>query len=88
MGSSMRSSTRLERDAVKDRSFDLLSFVFGLLFVGAAAAHFLDDRFAFSLDTRWIWPVLLIVAGVAVLAGAIRATSDRSGRDGDPTSGS
>ena len=86
MGSSMRSSTRLERDAVKDRSFDLLSFVFGLLFVGAAAAHFLDDRFAFSLDTRWIWPVLLIVAGVAVLAGAIRATSDRSGRDGDPTS--
>ena len=73
---------------MKDRSFDLLSFVFGLLFVGAAAAHFLDDRFAFSLDTRWIWPVLLIVAGVAVLAGAIRATSDRSGRDGDPTSGS
>lgn len=86
MGSSMRSPTRLERDAVKDRSFDLLSFVFGLLFVGAAAAHFLDDRLAFSLDTRWIWPVLLIVAGVAVLAGAIRATSDRSGRDGDPTS--
>ncbi len=86
MGSSMRSSTRLERDAVKDRSFDLLSFVFGLLFVGAAAAHFLDDRLAFSLDTRWIWPVLLIVAGVAVLTGAIRATSDRSGRDGDPTS--
>ncbi len=86
MGSSMRSSTRLEHDTVKDRSFDLLSFVFGLLFVGAAAAHFLDDRLAFSLDTRWIWPVLLIVAGVAVLAGAIRATSDRSGRDGDPTS--
>lgn len=83
MGSSMRSSTRLERDAVKDRSFDLLSFVFGLLFVGAAAAHFLDDRLAFSLDTRWIWPVLLIVAGVAVLAGAIRATSDRGG---DPSS--
>jgi hypothetical protein len=68
---------------VKDRSFDLLSFVFGLLFVGAAAAHFLDDRLAFSLDTRWIWPVLLIVAGVAVLAGAIRATSDRNGRDRD-----
>ncbi len=68
---------------MKERSFDLLSLVFGLLFVGAAAAHFLDDRLAFSLDTRWIWPVLLIVAGVAVLTGAIRATSDRSSRDRD-----
>ncbi len=68
---------------MKDRSFDLLSFVFGLLFVGAAVAHFLDDRLAFSLDTRWIWPVLLIVAGVAVLAGAIQATSDRNSRDRD-----
>ncbi len=71
---------------MKDRSFYHLSFVFGLLFVGAAAAHFLDDRLAFSLDTRWIWPVLLIVAGVAVLAGAIRATSDRSSRDRDTPS--
>ncbi len=69
---------------MKDRSFDLLSFVFGLLFVGAAVAHFLDDRLAFSLDTRWIWPVLLIVAGVAVLAGAIRATSDRNSRHREP----
>ena len=73
---------------MKDRSFDILSFVFGLLFVGAATAHFLDDRLAFSLDTRWIWPVLLIVAGVAVLAGAIRATSDRTGRDRDTPSAS
>ncbi len=73
---------------MKDRSFDLLSFVVGLLFVGAAAAHFLDDRLAFSLDTRWIWPVLLIVAGVAVLAGAIRATSDRNGPDRDTPSAS
>ncbi|GMQ85230.1 MAG: hypothetical protein BMS9Abin07_0796 [Acidimicrobiia bacterium] len=64
---------------MKKRSFDILSVVFGLLFVGATAAHFLDDRLAFSTDSRWVWPVFLLVAGVAVLAGAIRAgTSDRS----------
>lgn len=64
------------------RSPDIPSLVFGVLFLGAALVHFADDRIGVSLDTRWTWPVLLIVAGIAVLAGALRAAGDRNGDDG------
>ncbi len=57
--------------------FDLLSFIAGIVFVIVGAAHLTG----FDVTSAWValvraWPVLLLVAGVAVLAGAVRTTDD------------
>jgi hypothetical protein len=47
--------------------FDPVSFVFGLIFVGfAATAAFADEDIEF-LEARWIWPAVLIVAGLFIV---------------------
>ena len=52
-------------------SFDVVSFLFGMLFVGAAAfALAIGDELP-DLDYRWIWPVVIIIAGLGVLGSAI-----------------
>lgn len=62
---------------MEQHRFNLVSFIFGLLFVGAAAAHFGSELWPNSLDTRWIWPALLVIAGIAVLGGAVNAIPAR-----------
>lgn len=62
---------------MEQHRFNLVSFIFGLLFVGAMAAHFGSDLWPDSLDSRWVWPALLVVAGIAVLAGAVNAIPAR-----------
>jgi len=50
--------------------FDVVSFLFGMLFVGAAAfALAVGDELP-GFDYRWIWPVVIIIAGIVVLASA------------------
>jgi hypothetical protein len=52
-------------------SFDVVSFLFGLFFVGAAAfALAVGDELP-DLDYRWIWPVVIIIAGIGVLGSAL-----------------
>jgi hypothetical protein len=48
-------------------SFDIISFLFGALFVGAGLSAVLFDNAFSRFDGRWVWPALLVVAGVAVL---------------------
>lgn len=52
-------------------SFDVVSFLFGMFFVGAAAFAFAVGDELPDLDYRWIWPVVIIVAGIGVLGSAV-----------------
>jgi hypothetical protein len=56
---------------MKRHPFDLTSFLFGLVFGGAAAAYLLADQLAWDVDGRWVLPIALIVLGVAGIAGAV-----------------
>jgi hypothetical protein len=47
---------------------DLLSLMAGVAFIGTAVAFLLDT--ATDLSADWLWPVLLIVVGVAGLAAS------------------
>lgn len=53
---------------MKPHPFDIISFLFGALFVGAGVSAVLFDSAFSGFDGRWVWPVLLVAAGVAVLA--------------------
>jgi hypothetical protein len=56
---------------MKRHPFDLTSFLFGLVFGGAATAYLLADQLAWDVDGRWVLPIALIVLGVAGIAGAV-----------------
>ncbi len=49
---------------------DVVSLVSGVAFAGAALV-FLVDRWA-GVSGRWVWPILLIVIGVAGLLASRR----------------
>lgn len=53
---------------MQQREVDVLSLVAGIAFSGAGLV-FLIDR-DLGLDGRWLWPVLLIVVGVAGLVAS------------------
>ena len=57
---------------MQQHSFNVISFVFGVIFLVAAATHFSTDAFDTWVDSAWIWPLLLGVAGIAIVASAIR----------------
>ncbi len=56
---------------MKRHPFDLTSFIFGVVFGGAAAAYLLADQLAWDIDGRWVLPVALIALGIAGIAGAV-----------------
>lgn len=56
---------------MKRHPFDLTSFLFGIVFGGAAATYLLADQLAWDVDNRWVLPITLIVLGVAGIAGAV-----------------
>ena len=51
---------------------DLMSFVPGLVFVGIAVVTLADGLTLDLLTAEWVWPVVLILLGVGVLASAGR----------------
>ena len=55
---------------MKTHRTDLVSLVPGVLFVGIAIIAFADRLTLELADARWVWPALLIVLGLAVLASA------------------
>ncbi|HEX6256391.1 MAG TPA: hypothetical protein VFZ70_11350 [Euzebyales bacterium] len=57
---------------------DLLSLLAGLLFLALGLGHLLaGPAAAIWLSITRLWPILLVGAGVAVLAGIIRRADDR-----------
>lgn len=78
---------------MKRHEFDVLSFLAGLFMTGLGLAFLvlpeIDDIVGLLTDVgSWFWPVLLIVAGIAVLAPAIvrsnspNSTADESADEG------
>jgi len=69
--------------------FDIVSFVFGIIFLGLGlTGMFVDEDITF-LQARWIWPALLVVAGLAIVGFTLRKDTPREGQEGsqyDPVS--
>jgi branched-subunit amino acid permease len=62
---------------MKRHEFDPVSAVFGVLFAGSALAVTLADDRVFDIGGRWVWPLLLVAAGVMLVAsGAGRRDRD------------
>jgi hypothetical protein len=51
--------------------FDVVSFLFGMFFIGSAAFALAVGNELPEFDYRWIWPVVIIIAGIVVLASAL-----------------
>lgn len=58
---------------------DVLSLLAGLLFLSVAVAAWTDTLTWRALDAERLWPVVLIGAGLALLAGATREGRRRGG---------
>ena len=56
--------------------FDVISGLFGLLFVAIALIHLFSG--AGDFDVRWgfVWPVVVVVGGIGILWSAIRRPDD------------
>ena len=57
----------------------LVSLVAGVVFVGLGLSALVADSAAVSLDWRWLWPPILIGAGVAGLVASRPKSDDDSG---------
>jgi hypothetical protein len=53
---------------MKRHEFDPLAFVFGLVFLGFGLPLLFSESGLSALDSRWIFPAFLIVAGAIILA--------------------
>ena len=51
--------------------FDAISFVFGILFLALAASAAVGEIDFFALEAKWVMPVALVAAGVAVLVATV-----------------
>lgn len=56
---------------MKRHPFDPVSAFFGVLIGGSALAVVLADERVFDLDSRWVWPGLLILAGFVLLGSGL-----------------
>lgn len=52
--------------------FDPISAVFGTLFGGAALTVVLSDERIFNINSRWVWPVVVIAAGLLLAVSGWR----------------
>jgi hypothetical protein len=57
---------------------DPVSLIFGILFLGLASTALFDNIDLTFFEARWVWPMLLIVAGVLVLVSSINRTRAES----------
>jgi len=51
---------------------DLLSLIFGIAFLGLASTGLFENVDFAPIQARWVWPAILIIAGVAVLLTSVR----------------
>ena len=61
---------------MKRHPFDPVSAFFGVLIGGCALAVTLADERVFDISSRYVWPGLLILAGIVLLLSSL-ARSDR-----------
>ncbi len=59
---------------METHKFDLLSFIFGALFIAFTASVVWDFNYDWGFDVGdWVLPIAFLVIGVALLASGIRA---------------
>ena len=80
-----RAASRLDGGvAVKRHPFDAFAFCAGALFIALAIGFLLNGIDASDLDTGWIWPLALVVLGLAgVLSTVGRRPRDEAGDESD-----
>jgi hypothetical protein len=68
---------------MKRHRLDSTSLVAGMLFVLVAGTYLLSQRYDWSIDARWVLPLVLVGLGLAGLAGAVQSLTSSS-RDRAP----
>ncbi len=58
---------------MRKHPFDITAFVWGTMFLGAAALFALDEYGQVTLNARWLLPVALIGLGIVGIGNALRA---------------
>jgi hypothetical protein len=53
---------------VQPHDLDITSLISGLLFTGLAAGFLADGLELWNLRLEWVWPILLVGLGIALLA--------------------
>jgi hypothetical protein len=62
---------------MKQHPFDPVSAFFGIIIGGSALAVTLADERVFDISGRWVWPAVIILAGVLLLgSGLAKASRD------------
>ena len=71
---------------MKRHRFDVISMFFGLLFIGLAGTWAFGDEDITLLELKWVWPVLLVVAGLAIVAFSVQRSveADRGEHEVEP----
>ena len=63
---------------METHKFDILSFIFGALFLAFAAGVTWDLNLNLGFDIGdWIFPIAILVIGVALLASVVRTAMQR-----------
>lgn len=67
---------------MEQHRFDILSFIFGALFLALTASVVWSVNFDFGFDIgAWILPVAILVIGVALLGSGIRTALQRNAKN-------
>jgi len=61
---------------MKRHPFDPISAFFGIVIGGSALAVSLADERVFDIGSRWVWPSVIILAGLLVLGSGLSRTED------------
>jgi hypothetical protein len=62
---------------VRKHELDVFSLLAGLVFVSVAVVHLVTADTTHSSDVRWVFPVAMVLVGLASLIGLVR----RGGRE-------
>jgi hypothetical protein len=65
---------------VRKHELDVFSLLAGMVFVAVAVVHLVTANTTHSTDVRWVFPVAMVLVGLASLVGLVR----RGAREPEP----
>jgi hypothetical protein len=57
---------------VRKHELDVFSLLAGMVFVAVAVVHLVTANTTHSTDVRWVFPVAMVLVGLASLIGLVR----------------